>query len=200
MAKLKKTRWYLGARHITEHAAWLVKKGNKPASHLYKQQTIKKFAKQFGLKNLVETGTYLGEMVYAMRGKFENIYSVELSRELFLNARNYFWRFPQIKIYEGDSAQILPLIVRELKGPSLFWLDGHYSGGVTARGELQTPVIKELGAIIGHAPEPFVILIDDARCFVGKGDYPSLEEIRKFVTGLNPALRMLVENDVIRIF
>lgn len=200
MNNLTKPRWYLSARHLREHAAWLINRRGKSASHLYKQKIIRQFAEKYDLKNFVESGTYLGEMVYAMRYRFDNLYSIELSHELCLKAKADFQKFPRVKIYEGNSSQMLPMVVAELKGPSLFWLDGHYSGGFTAKGDLQTPIVKELRAIIGHAPERSVILVDDARSFTGAGDYPSLAEISQLVKSLDPRLRLEVENDIIRIF
>ena len=46
-----------------------------------------------------------------------------------------------------DLIRRVPELVRQLDGPALFWLDGHYSGGDTAKGELDTPVSAELESI-----------------------------------------------------
>jgi len=42
-----------------------------------------------------------------------------------------------------------------------------------------------------------VVLIDDARCFGGDKDYPSLQDLKNFVRGLMPAYTMGVSNDFI---
>jgi hypothetical protein len=96
----------------------------------------------------------------------------------------------------------MPQIVAKLDGPTLFWLDGHYSGGDTAQGDLNCPVWGELEAIF--APEmkqPFVVLIDDARCFrhVGAVDYPAVSDIEKWVAERRPDLGIEVAMDCIRI-
>ena len=36
--------------------------------HLLKQKTVLEYARRYNLKTLIETGTYYGEMVAAMRG------------------------------------------------------------------------------------------------------------------------------------
>jgi hypothetical protein len=82
----------------------------------------------------------------------------------------------------------------------LFWLDAHYSGEGTALADSETPVLSELDCIFSHAVKGHVILIDDARCFDGKGDYPSLPEIKTYVSERRPDLICEVRDDIIRIY
>jgi hypothetical protein len=102
-----------------------------------------------------------------------------------------------VTILEGDSGVLLPDVLAERQEPCLFWLDGHYSAGVTARGDLETPILKELDAILSH-PWPDVVLVDDARCF-GQGDYPSIDGIRAMVADRRPKWSVSVADDIIRI-
>jgi hypothetical protein len=44
-----------------------------------------------------------------------------------------------------------------------------------------------------------VILIDDARCFTGENDYPTLDELKSFVAERKPNHKFSVEHDIIRI-
>jgi hypothetical protein len=46
----------------------------------------------------------------------------------------------------------------------------------------------------------FVILIDDARFFIGKNGYPTLRELQEFVTRSKPGMQFLTDNEIIRIF
>lgn len=142
---------------------------------------------------LVETGTYEGDMVKAMLDSFAEIYSIELSKELFKKAQKRFAEIKKVHLYQGDSGKILPQILKELKQPAVFWLDAHYSEGYTAKGEKETPIFKELGAILKFPHK--AILIDDARCFTGKNDYPTIEEIKTLVKGRE----VEVKDDIIRI-
>jgi hypothetical protein len=52
----------------------------------------------------------------------------------------------------------------------LFWLDGHFCGGVSAHGDKGTPILEELNLILSHRVKEHVILIDDARLFNGTFD------------------------------
>ncbi|MGO8684405.1 MAG: hypothetical protein ACLQUT_07505, partial [Thermoleophilia bacterium] len=46
-----------------------------PPPHIVKQRTIRSFAERFKLNIFVETGTYYGDMVEAVKGNFSQIYS-----------------------------------------------------------------------------------------------------------------------------
>jgi len=143
-------------------------------NHDYKKQVVSSYGS--GVRVLIETGTYYGEMVEAQMDNFDRIISIELSERLYKKAVDKFRGVKNVVILNGDSGKLLPSIVKTLHEPVIFWLDGHYSGGVTAKGSKETPIREELACILNHHIK-HVILIDDARCF-GKGDYPTLEEIQ----------------------
>lgn len=186
-------------REQEELIAWQKNQQHGPPPHIVKQQTIKAYAKRFGLHILVETGTYYGDMVEAMKGHFDQIYSIELSRELYETAQERFKRAKNVELICGDSANELENIMRRLDRPALFWLDGHYSAGVTAKGVKNTPIFEELTHIFNAPDQGHVILIDDARLFGTVPDYPSLQELAAFISAKKPHLDMTVEADSIRI-
>ena len=126
--------------------------------------------------------------------------SIELDFDLFHNAKNKFAHEKKITIYHGDSGILLEKVLTDIEEPCLFWLDGHYSEGITAKGELNTPIINELTHIFNHSIDNHIILIDDARCFTGEDDYPTLKFLQDFVNDKNPNLQFKVENDIIRIY
>jgi hypothetical protein len=168
-----------------------------PPPHAFKQLTIDGYRRAFRLATLVETGTYLGDTVEAQRKRFRKVVSIELSPDLCRAAQSRFANMKNVTVLEGDSADLLESVVAQLRGPALFWLDGHYSAGITAQGGLDTPVQRELEIILG-SPENHVILVDDARCF-GSGDYPTLDGVRALVGNLRPDWACVVEDDIIRI-
>ena len=179
--------------------AWLKQGRTGLTPHLAKQQTVLEYGQRFGLKILIETGTYHGYMVRATQAHFEKLYSIELDPTLAARAKGAFARQPHIQILQGDSAQQLPGILAQLQQPGLFWLDAHYSGGITAQGPLDTPIQQELELILRHPVAGHVILIDDAREFVGQHDYPTVEQLQQLVGRRQPAARMDVREDIIRI-
>ena len=171
----------------------------QPPHERIKHEVVKTYAKNFLISIFVETGTYEGEMVNAIRKIFETIYSIELDYELYNSAKEKFSKYNQISIIQGDSSKILPLILSKINQPCLFWLDAHYSGGFTSKGEIETPILTELSHILNNSEFDHVILIDDARCFIGLNDYPTLKELKNLISKKRPNYSFIVKEDIIRI-
>jgi len=178
-------------RHIMKHGFLM------PLPPFIKRSIILRYALDYHCKTLVETGTQYGDTPYLFRNRFETIYTIELSSTLASMARRRFGRFPHIKVVEGDSGQKLAELLPKLQSTTLFWLDGHYSAGLTARGATDCPIYGELKSIAQLCKVPCVVLIDDARCFGHDKDYPSLEELQAFIGDLMPGFKMGVNNDII---
>ena len=183
---------YLKRKRIS---AWKKQDYPLPIPHDVKQLAIQYHAITHKLETFVETGTYLGDMVWAQKDFFKKIYSIELSRELFAKAKKRFRKMNHVTILQGDSAEELVKVLKEINVPALFWLDGHYSGGITARGDKICPIYGELNHIFKN-PYSHIILIDDARLFTGEDDYPDLQSLRNFIAD-NSTYLMKVENDII---
>ncbi|MCM3675178.1 hypothetical protein M3699_15140 [Peribacillus simplex] len=180
---------------------WTV--GDKP--YTVRVENVKKYSEIFKLRTLIETGTYYGEMVQVMINQFDKIISVELDEKLFNAAAAKFSDSPHVTIVHGDSGKVLPKILENISVPCLFWLDGHYIPGTndTARGDLDTPIMQELDYILTHPIKEHVILIDDARCFIGPNpvlnDYPTIQELENYINNKRPDLFFEVKDDIIRI-
>jgi hypothetical protein len=164
-----------------------------------KQKIVQEYGEKNSLNILVETGTYSGDMIWACRRSFNQIYSIEFDEKLFLQATRKFAKFHHISIRHGDSAEVLPEILRDITQPCLFWLDAHYSGGITGKAALETPIIKEIQAIMAHPLKGHMILIDDARMFTGENDYPTMKDLEKIIATKFPDKTVEVYNDIIRI-
>ncbi len=169
-----------------------------PPPHLVKQETISEYQKQFGYTTLIETGTYMGDMVDAQKKRFKKIISIELGVDLFEKAKKRFRNDKNVLIMQGDSGKVLPKIVLDLKEPAIFWLDGHYSAGITAKGDKECPIFEELNSIFISNKFNHILLIDDARCFIGEGDYPSIEKLTEYIRNKNKNYKVEVKHDIIR--
>ena len=191
--------WLRTLKHGRELRRWERRGRPVPPPHIVKQRTIRSLADRFGLKILVETGTYYGDMIEAMQRRFNQIYSIELSRELSERAAKRFRGVRHVRIIQGDSGIELGKLVGQLDQPALFYLDGHYSGGTTAKGDANTPVYKELAHIFNARGRGHVIVIDDARCFGTDPAYPSIDQLKEFVGSQLPDARIEIEDDSIRI-
>ena len=132
--RLLRERWLRWRANRAALSAWERQGRPVPPPHAFKQKVVLQYARQFDLRVLVETGTYLGEMVDAMRTAFGRVYSIELDQELYWRAVQRFAGRGSVTIVQGDSSKVLPQLLAELAEPVLFWLDGHYSAGVTAKG------------------------------------------------------------------
>ena len=170
-----------------------------PPPDVVKHLTVKEYARRFRLNTLVETGTFYGEMIYAVKDIFKKIYSIELSEELASYSQKRFGKYGNIEIIQGDSANVLSILLSSIDHPCLMWLDAHYSGGETARGQLDTPIVQELEIIFRNPQNKSCVLIDDARCFDGRNGYPVLQELESYVKQSRPDCIFDVAHDIIRI-
>ena len=146
---------------------------------------------------MVETGTFLGNTIKAVKNEFKEIYSIELDRSLYIQAKNRFKKFKHINIKFGDSSEKLPEILSKIESQCLFWLDAHYSGKNTSKTEVETPIINELRCIINHPIKNHIILIDDANKFTGQNDYPTIKEIKKMYSHDDDKMIYINDNIII---
>jgi hypothetical protein len=156
----------------------------------------RELGKKHGFNVFIETGTYYGETLWAVKNVFREIHSVELNEPLYEKAKIRFASVQNVHLHLGDSTVVLPQILTNIHEPALIYLDGHWCGDHTAKGETNTPIQKELGDVLNH-PYKHGIVIDDARLFNGTEDYPTLEEVREFVQKIRPEVAVNVVNDKI---
>ena len=186
-------------KHRRQYEVWVNEGRPVPPPAPVKHQVIEEYARKYGHQVFIETGTYRGDTIHAVRSVFNQIYSIELGLDLAEKARVRFRNQPHISINQGDSGIVLPKILSGIVDSCLFWLDAHYSAGVTALASLETPIHQELKAILSHPNEDHTILIDDARDFNGRKGYPELDQLREFVTRRFPSKSFEVKDDIIRI-
>jgi len=191
--------WQRRGKEQQEVEAWERRGRPVPPPHRIKQETLRQIADEYGLQILVETGTYLGDMVESLKGRFKKIYSIELSRELYNQATKRFAKDGNVELIHGDSGVVLAALLSRIDQPALFWLDGHYSAGVTARGKKDTPIFEELGHILSSMCPGHVIIVDDARCFGEDPGYPTIAELSAFVHSKCDHRDIRVVTDMIRI-
>jgi hypothetical protein len=198
---LRRTPFYGAYKTLGHHPDyWYWKLRGQPvrAPHLLKQRTVREYARRHRLRALVETGTYYGEMVAAMRRHVERIYSIELDPTLARRAAGKFARWPHITILEGDSARLLPELLAAITEPTLFWLDAGYYGWAGFSGETGR-LAAELDAILRHPVRGHVVLIDDARGLDGRNGALTVEQLKRQVAAQFPDRALAVKHDIVRI-
>jgi hypothetical protein len=113
-----------------------------------------------------ESGTFLADTTLAMRNYFDNIVSVEINEPLYMRAITTIFNSgaQNIHHYLGDSSKIMADILEPFQHPIVFFLDGHWSGGITGRGEKDCPLLDEL-EIIARRKFADIVIIDDLHLF-----------------------------------
>lgn len=186
-------------RRLPEIKDWLDTGCSGIAPPPVKRKAILSYLKRYNLNVFVETGTHLGDTLADVAfDKSVQAISIELADDLYFAARRRFAGYNNVVLYHGDSGEFMTEIVSNLQSPALFWLDGHYSGGLTAKGNLETPISAELQTILASPIKGHVILIDDVRCFDGTHDYPHLDELIALIRS-NGCYQTEVSADILRL-
>ena len=100
-------------------------------------------------------------MAWAMRDIFNHIYTIELSQNLAWEARRRLDKHRNITIIEGNCGYKLRELANAIREPCIFWLDAHYSGGVTAGNNNNISIMSELDIIMARNNDHDIVLVDD---------------------------------------
>lgn len=137
---------------------------------------VKPLIDNYDIPYLVETGSAGGDSARLASTMFKEIWTIELieNRAEVKDAPD------NIYFLQGDSVELLPQIIEELKTIKgdkknqyvLFYLDAHYSGDTpNESGYPECPVMEEIKAVAEYG-EDAIIIIDDARLFFGHPPHP----------------------------
>ena len=164
-------------------------------------QLAETLARELGLRDFVETGTYLGGALRWAAATFDRVWTIEINPEFQSRARAAHADLANVVYEVGDSAVLLEGIMARLGGPALVWLDAHAGGGHFADRDI-CPLRAEL-AVVLDAPHEHCVVIDDARAFVAPPpppfDYeqwPSIDQLFAAVGKLS-SRNMVIINDAI---
>lgn len=131
----------------------------------------------------VEGGTYNGGTSLLMSKFFEKVYTIEKSEKMYEIGEKKLGHIKNVTRLFGDTRRHLPDIVGS-NDNILFWLDAHWSGGVTYGVEDECPLLDELGTIFSAKLTNFAIMIDDARLFLAPpplphnySNWPSIKDV-----------------------
>jgi hypothetical protein len=179
------------------YVQWVMAGRPFPAPPLVKQHIVKRYQDRFGLRTVIETGTFTGETVEAVRARSTRVISIELDPALHAAAVRRFARAANVTVMQGDSTALLPGFLDDLQTAALFWLDGHYAGSGTA-GAGSSPLLQEVRTLLARPPRGDVVLIDDARQLTGKDGYAALNDVLALIRRERPRAGLSVADDIIR--
>tara|TARA_R110000851_G_scaffold275189_1_gene427821 strand:- start:392 stop:982 length:591 start_codon:yes stop_codon:yes gene_type:complete len=155
-----------------------------------------------------ETGTYNGVAILNLLKNndiFEEYHSVEIDSARFQKCSGLFSDNSRVKLYKGDSADILKnnLSNGEYDDKKIFfWLDSHWMGDSGEQGTTHCPLLDELESIKQLNIKP-TIVIDDLFFMLNRDDHryqnpedcsklnnakhwPILDEIKTKIYEINP--------------
>ncbi len=112
----------------------------------------------------VETGTLEGSTTFACEPHFEKVYTVEVDKSLYDRVSSRYTG-NKITFLHGDSSSIFESLLPQIDRPSIFFLDGHWSGGGTGKGVKDCPLLEEISLISTLFTNSAIIIIDDYRLF-----------------------------------
>jgi hypothetical protein len=150
-------------------------------------EIILELKEAYRIKNFIETGTYSGDTAYWASQVFEQVLTIEYSQFIYEKAAQKYTHINNIEFLYGDTRQQLSNIIQDLNTPSLFWLDAHWSGGLTYGETDQCPLIEEI-EIINNSDHEHFIFIDDARLFMSPPPLPLAMEQWPEITTVLKAL------------
>lgn len=195
---VRRNKIYLKLRSIHGFIRWRARNYASPSPQFIKLAVLLRNA--IPSSNWVETGTFLGETTTVISKHAKFVYSIEPEPTLFSNAVLKFQSYPNVQIIRGLSEEVFPVLLPMLSGSTNFWLDGHYSQGITYKGPQDTPILDELACISRnlHRFGKICVMIDDVRCFDPKLDeYSSYPTINLLVTWANQnGLHWQIEHDI----
>jgi hypothetical protein len=148
----------------------------------------------------VETGTFMGDTTAVLAKNSKNVFTIEPSEDLYKKACDRFNGVSHIHVIRGLSEDVFPSLLPKLSGDINFWLDGHYSGGITYQGDTDCPVRDELRVIEENLSrfKAVTVLIDDVRCFKPLdpqfSDYPDVDFLVDWACKNN--LNWHIEHDI----
>jgi len=142
--------------------------------------TINRLRKETGARIFIEAGTFHGVTAERCASVFERVFTIELDEKLYERAAKRLARKRNIEAIRGDALIALPKVLEdESVSDALIFLDGHFSGGETAHGDLAEPAVEELEVLSKYRNKIKAIVVDDFRCFGTEPGYPSKSDLFK---------------------
>src|SRR5215470_15285010 len=104
------------------------------------QQLARDLRDRLGLVRAIETGTYRGRGTRLLADVFPRVTTIEVAPQLARAAAASLASLAHVDVVGGSSADVLPGLIDPVQ-PTLYWLDGHWSGGETGGAGDECPVI-----------------------------------------------------------
>ena len=112
----------------------------------------------------IESGTLEGETIFKVEPYFDKLYTIEFSEKYYNNTRSKY-KGDKIEFILGDSSVEFESLLPKINERSIFFLDGHWSGGDTGHSAKDCPLEEEITHINNLFKHDAIIIVDDFRLF-----------------------------------
>lgn len=152
----------------------------------------------------IELRTFTGETTNILSTIFKTVYSLESRKTFFENAKQRFKKNNNVFLYNGNSAEHLPSILKKTPSRTLVIINTPYNySDITSPKSL---LLKELTLIKQSGQTP-IILMDDVRLLYDSKKnshlkllYPSLETVISHLLEINPTYQIAIIYDTLLAF
>lgn len=186
----------LARRIRPETIIWVKNRYQVPVPSQIKINTLLRHA--IPNSDWIETGTYLAEttLSLAKKNKKNKIYTIEPAENIHAFVSSKYSKIRNIKFLHGTSEVLFNSTLEQTESSINLWLDGHYSGDVTFKGEVESPIVHELEAVTRNLNRftAIRVFVDDFRLFGAAAGYPTKKYLVEWAN-LNK-FSWTVENDI----
>jgi FkbM family methyltransferase len=159
----------------------------------------------YNLQGFIETGTNCGATALWAAQYFPKVITIEAAKEIYEAVVNNYGHLKNLDFVLGNSKEQLAAIVPTLKEPCIFWLDAHWSGGITYGESEECPLLEEL-QIINDSEFDHFILIDDARLFLSPPpnphrieQWPTIDAVTSLLNSGRSRYTVIVEDVIVSV-
>ena len=116
------------------------------------EKEIKRLIGQYGIQSAVETGVHQGVTTRALAAMVPMVYAIEINDGFYAESCERLADVSNVRLYHGASPDVLPGLLPQIKGPTLYYLDAHWHGNY--------PLPQEVETIALHDPQPVIVMHD----------------------------------------
>jgi predicted O-methyltransferase YrrM len=118
----------------------------------FAKQDIESLITRFGIKRVVETGSYYGWSTKVFASLVESVDSIEIEPNYLEEAKKHLEGITNVNLHLGDSVTVMNEIVSENEKNILFFLDAHW--------QEHWPILNELEVIKNKKLKPVICIHD----------------------------------------
>ena len=143
----------------------------------------------------VETGTKDGDGIKAaIMAGYQVVISIEKEKDRYMKARAMFEGNDKVRLFLGDSAEILFDVIAPMLTRITFWLDANYNTDEPMGAKC--PILEELKQIAKHPIKTHTLLIDDTRYYGDAYKNVELNDVKQAILNINK--RYNIKRDTVR--